>query len=518
MSVTDQSHPPSRGRDQWGTKRSLDSHPLLPAAALVMGTAAATSGLHLLSALACISLVGAFTAAICGARRSAVGRVLAFGLVAGLAAQYATRQPPALLAAAGAALALCVLPFRIWPLSKSDVLPLPHMFGLVVAAYVVVGSLVARTDDSLVPLLSENARVSGLLLTAVFLAVVLVGTAVGLRRPRRRSRTSIVGVGSVDRFLILIVAAYLALFIVDVTGLRASLGAIPVSINSLRLMGIVGIFGAYLRGMAGARWLVVVCPLVVLEVVVGLGSGAIYSAARAPLAMLILYVCLRRRVPWLLLVVSVLAALVLNTTKGEFRNDRSAQTGPAANQGVEYLRRVTDSASATSDATLSVAAARFAYSTSDLMGYVATNVPDQYSHWGSTSYRNLPLTVVPRFLFPGKPNFNFGNQFGRTYGLLGQSDLSTAENLPLAVEAYVSFGIVGLLFIGLALGLLFAAICRRFGDGTFSSAVIGTVMISALIQGVESDSTLVIGQLPLLLLVMPPVLRWAARKHEGAPA
>jgi hypothetical protein len=486
---------------------------VLPAAILTVATALATGTLHPLAAAAIVGLVGSGAALAFGGGRAEVGRLQAVGLVAGLVAHYGPRQSPTLLAAGFATVVICLLPLWIWPLRKSSVLPLPHMFGLLVAAYVIVGTLFARSGDSLVPLLTDAGRVRGLFLTAAFVLVVVLGTVLGSRGPRKGPKAAAGRVDSVDRLVAVTAGGYLALFFISSLGLRASLGAIPVVIDSLRLMGIVGLFGAYLRGMVPARWLVGVFTLVVVEMIAGLGSGAIYTAARPPLAMLILFVCVRRRIPWLVVVLSVLAALMLNTTKGEFRTDRGRGDQTAVAGGLGYLRRVSDSSTSTSDATLSRAAARFSYSTSDLMGYVEENAPDRYPFLGMTTYRNLPLTVVPRVLYPEKPNFNFGNQFGRRFGLLGQADLNTAENLPLSVEAYAAFGAPGLLLIGLAIGLLFATICRRFSDGTFASAVIGTVIISALIRGVESDSTLVIGTLPLLFLVVPPVLGWASRGH-----
>ena len=408
------------------------------------------------------------------------------------------------------------VPFFAWRLRDSSTIPLPHMYGLLTGAYILVGSLFARTGELTVRNITDSDRAEGLLLTSLFLVSLWAGIALGVTRSRRSPGAQPAAPVHLERYAALVVVGYLASFLLTILGLRSGLGSIPVAVDLVRIIGMLGLFGSYLQGVAPRRWLVIVVAVLVVEVFVGIGSAAIYEAARAPIAALVLYIVIRRRVPWALVVLATASALLLNTTKGEFRAE-TADTGASSGteQSVGYLSNFYNQVGSTSTEDVSHAAARFSYSVSDVMGYVSANVPDRYDYWGPTTYTNLPLTVLPRVFTPWKPNFNFGNQFGRRYGLLAPNDFGTAENVPLGVEAYASFGILGLIGVGGAVGLVFAFVMRRYGDGSQVSAVVATVLTAALIQGVESDSTLVLGALPMLVIVVPPLVRWGSGKQRA---
>lgn len=68
-------------------------------------------------------------------------------------------------------------------------------------------------------------------------------------------------------------------------------------------------------------------------------------------------------------------------------------------------------------------------------------------HFGN-DYFNLLVNVVPRIIWPDKPNVFYGNQFGHTIGVLNPSDIGTAIAPTLIGESYLNFADAGVLVAG----------------------------------------------------------------------
>jgi hypothetical protein len=67
--------------------------------------------------------------------------------------------------------------------------------------------------------------------------------------------------------------------------------------------------------------------------------------------------------------------------------------------------------------------------------------------WG-IDYLNVFTNMVPRFIWPGKPDVFYGNEFGQLAGMLSPSDEYTSISVTLPGEAYLNFHIAGVLVAG----------------------------------------------------------------------
>lgn len=82
-------------------------------------------------------------------------------------------------------------------------------------------------------------------------------------------------------------------------------------------------------------------------------------------------------------------------------------------------------------------------------------------HWPlmlGLSYAEVLLTVVPRILWPGKPDFHYGNDFGHAAGFLAVGDDVTSISVTYFGEAFLNLGWLGALamfVIAFIFGLLF---------------------------------------------------------------
>ena len=84
---------------------------------------------------------------------------------------------------------------------------------------------------------------------------------------------------------------------------------------------------------------------------------------------------------------------------------------------------------------------------------------DDYIKW--KAYENLWYAPIPRFLWPGKPKENFGNEWAVQEGYLNKDDRITSFNLPWLPQMYLSYGPAGIL-IGSFVVLIILFFLSRF--------------------------------------------------------
>ncbi|MBC8037775.1 MAG: hypothetical protein H7X89_11235 [Rhizobiales bacterium] len=89
-----------------------------------------------------------------------------------------------------------------------------------------------------------------------------------------------------------------------------------------------------------------------------------------------------------------------------------------------------------------------------LFALVYERTPSPVPHWDGETLRPLLTSMVPRALWPSKPEERAGQAFGRRYDLIAPSDGNMSVNLSVLVEAFASFGWPGLAGAG----------CRRDGS------------------------------------------------------
>jgi hypothetical protein len=252
-------------------------------------------------------------------------------------------------------------------------------------------------------------------------------------------------------------------------------------------------------------------------ILAGLGSGYLYQSALPGYLLLGLFVCTRRRIPWVLLLIAAAALVLANLSKEEFRTDRREATleGTSAELGVNYIDRVLDDVSSGEDSAIANSAYRFA-NLSDQLGYFGTWVPERYPHYGYSTYVNLPRVLVPRFLDPSKPDFNAANDVGRRYEIIGRFDYITAVNPSPPAEAYVAGGAGFMVAASAAIGGFLVALGYVLRSRRVPVVVTGVLLAFQVMSALES------GVLSLFLaipfgLVLFPVMRWASAEQSITP-
>ena len=156
--------------------------------------------------------------------------------------------------------------------------------------------------------------------------------------------------------------------------------------------------------------------------------------------------------------------------------------------------------------------------------HVVDKTPDPVPYWAGETYKPLFTSMIPRAVWPGKPEERTGNAFGRRYGILAETERQLSFNLPWITEMYANFGRAGVI-LGMALvGLLFGFLERflaRPGMTALEFVTGTTILLPLFFQ--ESNFSLMTGSLlPLTLslwlyftvgLRVPlPDLRFSRRK------
>jgi hypothetical protein len=145
-----------------------------------------------------------------------------------------------------------------------------------------------------------------------------------------------------------------------------------------------------------------------------------------------------------------------------------------------------------------------------LLSYVIDVTPSKKEPWGMYSYQLVFAKVIPRVIWPGKPKELIGNYFGKYYGILNPNDNTTSINLPIVVEAYISFLWFGIFFSFLPAIILFLAQYYMVKGRNLLWRFFGIFIFFSMIN-FESNFTLIAGNIFLIGVVLWFVDRYLLR-------
>lgn len=153
----------------------------------------------------------------------------------------------------------------------------------------------------------------------------------------------------------------------------------------------------------------------------------------------------------------------------------------------------------------------------DLLADVIRRTPTEIPYWDGATYLSLVGAFVPRFLWPDKPTKELGQAFGHRYGYIGENDNGTAVNLPILVEFYLNFGMIGVA-LGMALvGIIYRLVERAINNpGQDDVLSLAGIVLMIPLTNIESDFSLGFGGLILNGLALWFVLRLIGHSsHRG---
>jgi hypothetical protein len=218
--------------------------------------------------------------------------------------------------------------------------------------------------------------------------------------------------------------------------------------------------------------------------------------------MLLLYASLRRRIPWVAIFAGALLFFFLRPLEGSFR---FAQPYAGANSSIveksnlligiaeQSFSPMIAGRSGAYDDSIDVASRRLSV---DLLTFAAVigDTPRMVPYWGGATYYPILFKLLPRALYPDKPQESTGQSFGHRYGLLDAFNFETSYNMPQLIEAYINFGLPGIVVVMFLMGIVYRAMQRvlvhpRMG---FGAVILGSYLCAGLLN-IESGASFVIG-------------------------
>jgi hypothetical protein len=249
-------------------------------------------------------------------------------------------------------------------------------------------------------------------------------------------------------------------------------------------------------------WLI----FVPLRIVVGLASGLTGVGLLPALSICLIYASVRHKIPWKTLGVGVLAFFILRPVEGAFRMDNSVE-GIVGNLSIaektDHFVQLTETvirfAALRPDLVMQVSAHRLALTPT--FAEVVQDTPRIVPFWGGSTYYPLLFKLIPRFIYPDKPEEMTGGQFGHRYGIIDNSNINTSINLPQIVELYANFGTIGALVGMFLFGVTIKVALKIYlHPGMGFGGVIATLYIASKLIDFQSAFSMIFGALPWELL------------------
>jgi hypothetical protein len=251
----------------------------------------------------------------------------------------------------------------------------------------------------------------------------------------------------------------------------------------------------------------------------GLATGMMEAVVRPVLLAITLVVVLQRRVPWRFLGVGVLIVLVINpakhryrelawqdATSGEARDHAARDPRVAAERWWTALTTTWSSADFGGESTSGLASR---LNELGVNAVVFEQTPSAVPFDRGRAWSYLAVSLVPRFLYPDKPNFTevYNDRFNVTFGFQTPEETETSTGaFPLVADGYWNLGWPGVVLVGLAAGLLVGVFAGVFRARTWASTAVAT---SSFVQ-MHADSSVALQALGVLQHVAGlAVVLWA---------
>jgi hypothetical protein len=193
-----------------------------------------------------------------------------------------------------------------------------------------------------------------------------------------------------------------------------------------------------------------------------------------------------------------------SAVKMEFRVDNSNTTNSTSQDIKNVFTRLKSSSSDESVDQSKSVLWRLTYTPSAL-SHIMEKTPSDVPFWNGSSYLPLIFKFIPRFIWPNKPQERMGQDFGHTYNLLADDNLTTSMNAPIIVEAYFNFGISGVILMSIVMGLILSLTFFNFGilknnaKDVFSVFIVSAFSVYSIQW--ESNFSMYIGKLIILYFI-----------------
>lgn len=260
---------------------------------------------------------------------------------------------------------------------------------------------------------------------------------------------------------------------------------------------------------------------------IGLSTGLIENSFIPVVSVFVVKWQARRRLPWQWLVAAAVLFVVLNPAKFAFRSlvwfggadyslgDRLGLWSGLAAESATNLVQPTFAG----DRETAVLGALSRFDLVHKFAYVHTMTPQLVPYYQGSTYAYFLVAWIPRALWPGKPTATGGanDRMDVDYQLKYEGQ-ATSIGIGLLPEAYVNFGVIGVILVmalqGAVLGLLSVMLDGKKSDG--GRAIYLSVGVY-LLNGIGTSASVMFGAILQQVLASAVILRLFASGWRSAP-
>jgi O-antigen polysaccharide polymerase Wzy len=441
-----------------------------------------------------------------------------------------------------AALVLLWIPwasYQTWYRGSRQELPL---FSLIAAMYYVAYAVPLFWSSHVIGLVTGNHYLSESAIARSMYLVVsgVLGLWAGMKIAERWHWVSSARVDVPQNpwrwhyLRIVLIATVLMRILIPITAWGEGARQIIVNIESfVASITFVILFRSWLRGTAVAGDKILVTGYFFAALVVGLSSGWLGTFVGLGIISVAAYVYERRKFPVTALLVVLPVVMFLQPGKAKFR-EMYWKGGPSESYSSSYSERIMfwiDASSlawgrALTDPTgagfrglggATVSRLSLLEQTANVIETTPAQIPYQYGRL----YAYLPITFVPRFLWPEKPSVSDANKWYQlVYHLTA---LANIENVGMSVgtltESYISFGWIGPITVMFCLGLVLGVLKELFmrtASGLLLSSI-GVALLPGLLVVESQMAVYVAGLVQQVLFAFLTLAPAITVVHQTAP-
>jgi hypothetical protein len=274
----------------------------------------------------------------------------------------------------------------------------------------------------------------------------------------------------------------------------AQFGALVGVLRAQAYLAVAVLYSYYLQGKQ-PRWATVGLAVVLFgESLLGLAFGNLAMFLFPWMVAAAVYWRVRNRFPWQFVAGGFLVFVLLQPVKEQYRYWAWIQ-GYADASAIERLTlwgeitvevwgdRLAGGGSGSVEHMTRTAMLRGDHL--HMFAHVLTYTPGVVPHWGGSSYSYFLVALIPRVIWPEKPIAQSANdEFAITYQLLPLELIGlTVVGLPHLIEAFINFGLLGIILVMALIGVAYGIIDRilnhpRVGEG--GAAIYAVLLISLL--------------------------------------
>ena len=131
-----------------------------------------------------------------------------------------------------------------------------------------------------------------------------------------------------------------------------------------------------------------------------------------------------------------------------------------------------------------------------VLAHAVSVTPDAIPFWGWKTYSIMPYILIPRAVWPEKPQAGVANIFGRQYQILDQTDMLTTANIDPVTEAWIDGGWFAIFLSSIAMGAFLGGLLRWLrAGGDQEIRFLASIIVAINLACFESEAAIIVGSL-----------------------